>query len=238
MSFYKKYVGEGWSKVLQPFFDSEEYKIIGEALIPIQKKVTPELSQIYRCFLECPWERLHTVILNLGPYSQLTKDGIRVADGLAFSARNSELAPVQLETVHQVLDETVYAGHYTPVPHWNYEQSLAGYDLKSWANQGILLLNCSLTTLIGKEHEHLDLWHPFIEYILSMINSQKDSIGFIIIGSPKIDINKLLTNNTFYKCTCEPIMAAKYMNRQWFHRDCFKSIHDFHRKTNNIEIKW
>lgn len=57
---------EGWWEQLSPFLHSESFKYIGKSLIYECRKlveITPPFNITFRAFKECPWDKLHTVLL-------------------------------------------------------------------------------------------------------------------------------------------------------------------------------
>jgi len=233
-----RHFGGDWAHLLGPFLNSSEFEQIGRTLLPLKDVVTPNLSDVFRCFRECPVWKLHTVIVNTSAYAFKTYSGELTADGLALSARNDEDVPILLEEVYKCIDETIYANQYLPGGTYNDELEIVGNDLVHWARQGILLLNCSLTTIQGKENEHNDLWRPFVQYVIKAINEHRDAIGYILMGSHAMSLQPLITNQTHQVFTCESPMAARYYKRSWKHNDAFRLLHNYHVSKNNNVIKW
>lgn len=232
--------GSDWAAFLGPFLHSEEFTRIGKKLLPYKHLITPALQDVFRCFRECNLYKLHSVIITMAPYPTRTVKGDLSADGLAFSARNNEEVPAQLDIIYKALDESVYQGDYNPDTMWNSALDLIGHDLTPWAQQGILLLNCSFTTQILHESDqtHIQLWRPFLEYIIRQLNEHKDALGFILMGSHAQSLQPLILNPTHQVFTCELPSAANYYKRSWYHRDCFKQLTAFQKVANNIQIQW
>lgn len=64
----KEMLGDGWYSVLEPFLKSHAFINIGKQLQYESKQlveITPPFNLTFRAFKECPWERLHTVILGM-----------------------------------------------------------------------------------------------------------------------------------------------------------------------------
>lgn len=163
-------------------------------------------------------------------YNNKTKKGELVADGIAFSSKNSETCPKSLNYILEAIDQDIY----------NLEGFELGksYDLTKWANQGILLVNCGLTTTIGKAGAHIQLWSPFINYLFNLLNLKKDNLGVILMGSHARKNKNLFTNETFKVFECEHPASAAYRGGKWNHNHVFKELTEFQKTKNNIEIKW
>jgi len=239
---YKKFFGEGWAQQLSPLFASKEYKFIGTYLQNLEQdgvKVTPSLKHVFRAFLECPWYSLHSIIIGLDPYPGVNPDGSLIADGLAFSARESEDAPKSLNAIYEAIDTTVFNGEYTPRGSWHYENGFIAHGLMHWARNGVLLLNCALTTELDGSNKHLNLWRPFIEYVIHDICKTRDSLGVILMGTEARDLNKLVVkNSTCQVFQCEHPYTASFSKRSWNHNDVFADLTQFQKRTNNIKIDW
>lgn len=229
---YYKFLGSDWANLLSPFLLSEEYSYISKTIkeqVKVGHEFAPNLTDIFNCFLECPLYKLHTIILAQDPYNTVYINNECVADGLAFSTRNKKHCPKQLDLIYQLIDKSVYEGY-------NYELTDT-YDLRKWANQGILLLNANITVRLGYNNTHAQLWNNFIKYVIKKINDSKDGIGVILMGRHAQSFEHLFTNKTYNIFSCEhPAFATTVDN--WVHADVFKRLVDFHKEKNNIEIKW
>lgn len=228
--------GKEWAEQLQPFLRSPEFDTIGKELRKIQlqgRKLVPHGKHMFRPFSECPWNKMHTLILAGGPYTDLDSNGHPIADGLAFSARTAAIAPRYLE---QVLGRIVFE-----VFDNNPEETMIGWDndLSYLANDGILLLNTSITgAQLRYSTEHVDIWKHFISYVVRLINNKKDSMGVILMGNYAKAYKHLLDNETFGVFQCEHPHEAFMQNKIWTSGGVFKLLHDFQKTKNNITIKW
>ncbi len=239
---HEKFFGKEWAQMLQPFLSSKDYERIGRCLLEDQKQgliITPDLKHVFRAFSECPYHRLHSVIVGMDPYSNRDKDDDLVADGLAFSARNSEAVPKSLNNIYEALDVDVFNGGYLPRGTWNQHKGSICHSLEHWAKDGILLLNCGLTTTEGRSNAHINLWRPFIEYVMRVISMRKDGIGFILMGTHARSLRPLLDKNfTNAIFECEHPVAGEYTKRSWIHNNVFSDLTNFHHNMNNIKIDW
>jgi uracil-DNA glycosylase len=183
--------------------------------------------------MECDWDSLHTVILGLDPYPGVIKHKSQfVADGLAFSSRHSDSCPKSLDLIFKAIETDLYDGLWLDVP-------VTNFDLTKWANQGILLLNSALTFPLGqKSGAHVELWKPFITYVLQEINARKDSVGVILMGKVAQSYRPLFTNSSFAVYQCNHPASAVYTGGKWNHDKCFLALDSFHKTINNIQIKF
>src|SRR6478609_7852053 len=156
MSKLEEMFPNGWYPVLRDHLQSESFRDIGRSLRGIYKsgkELTPRFPDTFRAFKECPFRNLHTIILGMDPYPGKVSNEQCVADGIAFSSRDSVTCPKSLNYILEAIDRDVYKGE-------GYKLT-DSFDLKRWSNQGILLLNCALTLpLKEKAGAHIGLWHP------------------------------------------------------------------------------
>ena len=235
MDKLERFFGKGWYQQLKEFTDSQKFKKIGEEIQKYKNEgllIVPENKDIFRCFSECPWEKLHTVILALEPHSN-TRDTI-LADGLAFSSRNALIPPYELEELFTLIEDEIY---FKENRNYKFGETC---DLSYLANQGVLLLNVCLTRCNKsvKLAEHYDLWKPFITEVLTKINDHKDSIGFILMGEYAKTYEKLLTNQTFAVYTSEHPVEAITNTKDWSDNSSFLALTSFQLGINNIKIEW
>ena len=131
--------------------------------------IYPKQEDIFNAFTLTPWEQLSVVILGQDPYH-----GINEANGLAFSVNDGIILPPSLKNIFKEL-----ANEYG-VDSSNYDGEL----LFEWANQGVLLLNSSLTVLKDKPNSLANIgWEIFTDSIISLISEEKENIVFILWGA-------------------------------------------------------
>jgi uracil-DNA glycosylase len=220
--------GKEWFQLMGPFLSSEEFKTLNKNLqneIHKGYAITPSLDMVFRCFSECPLHRLHTVVLGMDPYPKLG-----VADGLAFSSRTSKSIPASLNHIYTAIDDDMFDRKNLTITD--------SFDLTRWAQQGILLMNVSLTTIVGHSGMHMHIWEPFIKFVLRRLNSSKDSLFIGILGKKASTLLPILNNPTYKIQVVEHPAAAAYGNREWAHCGLFKNMSEFQLKTNNIKINW
>lgn len=230
-----RFLDKSWlsenSVSLYPFFKSNIYSEISKSIrLDLKKgyKIAPHPSDIFRAFKECTFTNLNTVILYTEPYQGVLKNEQFFADGLAFSCRDSLFCTESLHKIYEEVDRTVYAN--------NGEHLTNTFDLKKWAMQGVLLLNCALTTIIGRPSEHLAIWENFIKYVIYVIRSQKPDVLFILIGEKASEFQYLLENQV-PSIKLEDVKIAVTEKRNWKCEDVFNRINEYHKK-NNIKITW
>jgi len=115
-------------------------------------------------------QQVSVVILGQDPYHGEDK-GIKQAHGLAFSVPDGVRPPPSLKNILTELQSDTGG------------KSQVTGNLIGWCEQGVLLLNASLTTRGGIAGAHRKLWTPFTSVLLSFLGSQAQPIVFILWGA-------------------------------------------------------
>jgi len=210
---FKRIVEDGWVGKLHPFLLNEKFTIIEKFLMDKTTNITPKITEIFRAFKECPYAGMKVIIVGSSPYQGTLSNGERIADGLAFSSRNSVNKPPQsLEIIYKAIENNL-----------NITMDRRNNDLTYLANQGVLLLNCALTTEKHKKDAHLELWQPFIEYVLKMIHYTCTGMIYVFVGENAQKFQHLITGtNDFVISVEEPEIFHK--DREWDHDKLFFQI--------------
>lgn len=227
---YERLKPSGWGDVLKGFLMSSEMTRILERLIEESadgQHFTPKLKQVFRAFIECPYEKLKVVLFLQCPY-QFLIDGVTVADGIPLSCGNTGKLQPSLVFVHKEISDTLYQGQ-------NYDFRC---DLKSWSNQGVLLLNAALTTTVGKTDTHILLWRPFIVYLMDMLGFTNGGLIWLFMGRKSQEYMRLIGDN-HYKLVCtHPASAAHQHLETWDSGGVFVKIHELLIKQGKTPINW
>lgn len=223
MSKYNEIFGADWVRVLKPFLQSEEWQILRTELKEASKgKIYPHIDDIFRAFKLCPYNELMTVFLTTNPYDVQN-------DGLAFSTSTTGM-----DDNPKVLD-CIFDAVQADYPYCNqYKDS----DLGRWAQQGVLLLNCDLTTVKGKPGAHLQMWHPMMKHIFKYLGQYNTGIIYVLIGTHAHKFSQYIIpeNNDIFKLE-HPMVAVKE-KRAWDHKNVFKRINDIGTFLNNRSVDW
>jgi uracil-DNA glycosylase len=176
-----------WKSVLQDEFEKEYFKGIVDFLKAekeLGKTIYPPGPQIFNAFNLTPFDQTKVVILGQDPYH-----GEGQAHGLSFSvpAKVKKLPP-SLKNIIKELNTDIGM----PI-----ENSCG--DLQSWAQQGVLLLNASLSVRAGEPMSHAQIgWATFTDAVIELLSYHKNHLVFILWGKfaqqklPLIDEHKHL----------------------------------------------
>ena len=164
------HIGASWAEQLANVLDHEEFNALLTRIGAEYQRgnVYPSWDDIFRAFLLTPFDRVRVVILGQDPYH-----GPAQANGLSFSVPAGKRLPPSLRNIfkEQVRDLGV------PAP-------LSG-DLSRWAEQGVLLLNTSLTVAAGKAGSHRKIgWERFTDAVIKRLSSHgRPGIIFLLWGA-------------------------------------------------------
>lgn len=132
------------------------------------KVIYPLAKNIFNAFRYTAFSDIKVVILGQDPYH-----GPNQAHGLCFSVFPGVKTPPSLANIYKELSNSI-PGFTTPEH---------GY-LKSWAEQGVLLLNTVLTVEQGKAHSHSKCgWEIFTKKVIEVINEHLSGVVFLLWGA-------------------------------------------------------
>ena len=146
------------------------------------KQIFPDANDIFNAFEFTPLSKVKAVILGQDPYHNVGQ-----AHGLCFSVKPDVEIPPSLMNIYQELHDDL--GCYIPNN---------GY-LKSWADQGVLLLNASLTVVAGQANSHSKIgWQQFTDKVIQVLNDREDPVIFILWGGNARSKKKYITHPWHY----------------------------------------
>ena len=163
-------IAASWQPVLadefaQPYFQRLIAFVKGEYATTT---VYPAGSQIFHAFDACPFEEVKVVILGQDPYH-----GKSQAHGLAFSVNDGIRVPPSLHNVFKELQDDLPG---TPAP--------ANGNLDRWAQQGVLLLNATLTVRAATPGSHQKKgWEEFTDAVIRKVSEGRPHVVFILWGA-------------------------------------------------------
>jgi uracil-DNA glycosylase len=162
-------IEEGWKKILKEEFEKPYFKQIIyflKAEKSAGKIIYPPGQLIFNAFFQTPPEKLKVLLLGQDPYH-----GKGQAHGLSFSVPDGVHPPPSLVNIFKELKNDI--GVEPP----------ASGNLTKWAEEGVLLLNTSLTVRAGEPQSHSKIgWSEFTDTVIQKISEQKENIVFLLWG--------------------------------------------------------
>ncbi|WP_160680926.1 uracil-DNA glycosylase [Clostridium sp. C8-1-8] len=212
-----------WNDLLKDEFEKDYYIKLRKFLITEyrNKTIFPDQYDIFNALHYTAYKDVKVVILGQDPYH-----GPNQAHGLSFSVKPGVKIPPSLLNMYKELKDDL--GCYIPNN---------GY-LKKWADQGVLLLNTSLTVVASQANSHKSIgWEVFTDKIISLLNNRKDPVVFILWGNNAISKEKLITNNWHYIIKSvhpSPLSAS----RGFFGSKPFSKTNNFLKSIGKDPIDW
>lgn len=212
-----------WKSILDDEFNKEYYQTMRNFLITEYKTKTiyPDKYDIFNALNFTAYKDVKVVILGQDPYH-----GPGQAHGLSFSVNPGIKIPPSLLNIYKELNSDL--GCYIPNN---------GY-LKKWSDQGVLLLNTSLTVRAGEANSHKNIgWEIFTDKIISLINKKEDPVVFLLWGNNAIKKRNLITNKRHLILTSahpSPLSAS----RGFFGSKPFSKINAFLTSVDKEPIDW
>lgn len=158
-----------WLEVLHPEFDAPYMEGLRTFLAEEKRRfrVFPPSGEIFNAFQHTPFERVRVVILGQDPYH-----GPEQAHGLCFSVRRGVQPPPSLMNIFRELHQDL------GVPRPTHG------DLTHWADQGVLLLNATLTVRARNAGSHRGRgWEQFTDRVIQELNARREGLVFVLWGS-------------------------------------------------------
>jgi uracil-DNA glycosylase len=161
---------KSWLNVLAEEFDKSYMKTLKAFLLEEKHRgatVYPKGADIFNALEHTPFDKVKVVILGQDPYH-----GTGQAHGLSFSVQKGVAIPPSLKNIYKELEADI-PGFKTP-QHGN---------LTKWADEGVLLLNATLTVRAHEAGSHQGKgWEIFTDTVISRLSEQREGIVFLLWG--------------------------------------------------------
>lgn len=221
-SLIQKYAGTTWANVLsQQFFESAEFQNILKTLMEqfgAGHKFTPTFPSLFKSFDLCSLEGVRVVFVNAYPSDKsIYNDGL----ALSFSGEGQDYS-LATRNFHDKLKKarTPQSENHTT-------------DLSYLAKQGVMLLNFSMTCPEGSQKDHLELWRPAFQKLITDIAYKTVGTVFVFIGSETEYLHKAVRKGQ-YKLFLPNIGG----NPNWETDDVFTKINTILEKQKKHPINW
>ena len=216
-------IEESWKILLSDEFNKNYFTELKQFLLEEKKQHTiyPIGSDIFNAFNFTPFEKIKVVILGQDPYH-----GNGQAHGLSFSVPDGVKKPPSLKNIFKELAEDLQI----PIAKTG--------NLTSWAKQGVLLLNATLTVRSKKAGSHQKKgWEKFTDAIIQKISTEKKGVIFLLWGRFAQDKVKLIDKNKHQILTApHPSPFSAYSG--FFGCKHFSKTNAILKEQGLIEINW
>lgn len=177
-------IDDSWKKVLKDEFEAPYFAELKAFLVKEKKQyvVYPPGKQIFSAFNHTPFDKVRVVIIGQDPYH-----GPGQANGLCFSVSPGIRKPPSLVNIFKELHNDLNI----PIPHDG--------NLEPWADQGVLLLNATLTVRAGMAGSHQKKgWEIFTDAVIKAVSDHKKGIVFLLWGAFAQTKAELIDKNKHY----------------------------------------
>ncbi len=215
-------IAPSWKLALKDEFEKEYFQSL-IAFVKNEYATTtcyPKGSHIFEAFNRTPFDEVKVVLLGQDPYH-----GAGQAHGLCFSVPTGQPLPPSLKNIFTELENDLQIKKTTS-------------DLSSWADQGVLLLNATLTVRANIAGSHQNRgWEQFTDAVIKKIATEKENVVFILWGSyaQKKDVLIDANKHKIIKAV-HPSPLSAY--RGFFGSKPFSTTNNFLKTKAKKEIDW
>ncbi len=217
-------IEQSWREVLNEEFQKPYF---AELAAKVREEYTnhtcyPPARLIFNAFDLCPFHRVKVVIIGQDPYHEPSQ-----AHGLSFSVMDGVQFPPSLQNIFKEIRDDVGAD----VP-------MTG-NLQRWAEQGVLLLNATLTVRAHEANSHANLgWRTFTDNVIRILSEKRNNIVFMLWGGFARG-KKYLINVEKHKILEAAHPSPLSANRGgWFGNRHFSQCNNYLETTGQEPIIW
>ena len=217
------HLGNDWDEILKDEFQKPYYLQIRQFLKGeySTRTVFPPMHDIFNALKYTPFENTKVVILGQDPYHEIGQ-----AHGLSFSVKQGVKIPPSLVNIYKELHDDI--GMAIP----------SHGELTSWATQGVLLLNATLTVRQGQANSHQNIgWATFTDNVIKLLNESARPIVFLLWGGNARSKKAYITNKHHLVLeSVHPSPLSAYGG--FFGCKHFSKANEFLKSTNQAPINW
>lgn len=215
-------INEDWKELIENEFKQEYYKKISLFLkseYSNNKEIYPPSNLIYNSLSISP-KNISVIIVGQDPYHNPGQ-----ANGLSFSVNKNIILPPSLKNIYKEIEN-------------EYGRKMPNHgDLTEWKNQGVLLLNTSLTVEKNKPASHSKIgWQIFTDKVISSLSNIYKNNVYILWGNhakEKVSLINKENNLILTSAHPSPFSATKFFNNNHF-----KLTNEYLVKNNKKPIDW
>jgi uracil-DNA glycosylase len=214
---------KSWNTYLSAELE-KDYMISLKDFLKLERQdylVYPKEKELFNAFHKTPFNKLKIVLLGQDPYH-----GEGQAHGLSFSVPKEVNTPPSLINIFKEIENDL-----------NIKNHGKG-DLTKWAEQGVLLLNSTLTVRKNMAGSHQNKgWEQFTDKVISTISSKKEGVIFLLWGNFAQNKQKLIDKSKHHiLMSSHPSPLSSY--RGFLGCKHFSECNKILKKENKTEINW
>nr|WP_311490768.1 uracil-DNA glycosylase [uncultured Alloprevotella sp.] len=216
-------IAPSWGEKLQSEFDAPYFSQLTQF---VRKEYAtgpcyPPGNQIFNAFNLCPFDKVKVVILGQDPYHEEGQ-----AEGLCFSVADGVQWPPSLQNIFKEIEGDLHR----PAP--------ATGSLRRWAEQGVLLLNSTLTVRAHQAASHAGQgWETFTDAVVRLLSDERENLVFLLWGSYAQHKGAIVDRQRHLVLTsAHPSPLSAY--RGFFGNHHFSLCNDYLIQHNITPINW
>ncbi|MDR5590298.1 uracil-DNA glycosylase [Christiangramia sp. SM2212] len=217
-------IHQSWKKELEPEFVKDYFRNLIDFVKTeySEDKCFPPGSEIFAAFDHSTFEDTKVVILGQDPYH-----GVGQANGLCFSVKDGISFPPSLINIFKEIETDLNK----PIPSTG--------NLERWADQGVLLLNATLTVRAHQAGSHQKKgWETFTDSVIKMISDEKENLVFMLWGGYAKKKSKLIDSSKHLILTTGHPSPLSANRGYWFGNKHFSKANEYLQKNGKLKIDW
>lgn len=182
----------------------------------------PKGSQIFSAFDHCSFDDVKVVIIGQDPYH-----GAGQANGLCFSVQDNMTLPPSLINIYKEIEADL--GITTP----------SSGNLQRWADQGVLLLNATLTVRAHQAGSHQNKgWEKFTDKVIELISKERQNVVFMLWGGYAKKKGSKIDRTRHYILESGHPSPLSANRGYWFGNKHFSKANEYLISKGKNKIKW
>ena len=217
-------IHESWKPHLEKEFNKPYFKDLAHFVKSEYKTHTcfPPGNQIFNAFNHCSFEDVKVVIIGQDPYH-----GHGQANGLCFSVNDNVSHPPSLINIFKEIETDLGV----PYP--------KSGNLMRWANQGVLLLNATLTVRANEAGSHQKRgWEQFTDAIIKIISNEKENVVFLLWGGFAKQKAKIIDHGKHHVLTSGHPSPLSANRGYWFANKHFSETNYLLEQAFQTPVLW
>ncbi|WP_338733906.1 uracil-DNA glycosylase [Mangrovimonas cancribranchiae] len=217
-------INDSWKPYLQAEFEKTYFKNLVSFIKSDYQKHTcyPPGSLIFSAFNHCSFNDVKVVIIGQDPYH-----GPNQANGLCFSVTDDVPHPPSLINIFKEIEKDI---------HVSYPKS---GNLERWADQGVLLLNATLTVRAGQAGSHQNKgWETFTDAVIKTISDNKKHVVFLLWGGYAKKKTRLIDGKKHHILTSGHPSPLSANRGYWFNNKHFSKTNSLLEQDGAQPISW
>jgi uracil-DNA glycosylase len=213
-----------WKPHLQNEFDKPYFKELADFVKHEYQthQCFPPGKEIFAAFDHCSFDKLKVVIIGQDPYH-----GAGQANGLCFSVCDGVMHPPSLINIFKELQQDIKK----PYP--------KSGNLEPWANQGVLLLNATLTVRAHQAGSHQNKgWEQFTDAVITTISEKKRDVVFLLWGGFAKRKVKLIDVKKHHVLTSGHPSPLSANRGYWFENKHFSKTNSLLEQVQQKPVAW